>query len=96
MIYHDGEEHERVDLESIETEAEMIQMMVDKEFRWKPQEQVAMIRQMGAEAKKTEEGGRNERMEEAKRKMEVYRKNKDREKLAREQAEKTKENEGEL
>jgi hypothetical protein len=96
MIYHDGEEHERVDLESIGTEAEMIQMMVDKEFRWKPQEQVAMIRQSGAEAKKTEEEGRNERMEEAKRKMEAYMKKRDREKLAREQAEKTKENEGEL
>jgi hypothetical protein len=87
MIYHDGEQHEKVDLESIETEAEMIQMMIDKEFRWKPQEQVA---------KKTEEGERNERMEEAKRKMEAYMKNRDREKHAREQAEKTTEKEGEL
>ena len=96
MIYHDGEQHEKVDLESIETEVEMIQMMIDKEFRWKPQEQVANIRQMGAEAKKTEEGERNERMEEAKRKMEAYMKNRDREKHAREQAEKTTEKEGEL
>ena len=83
-IYHDGEEYEKVDLQDIETEAEMIQMMIDKEFRWKPQEQVEMIRQVGDETKKREEAERNERMEEAKRKMEAYRRKKAEEKIEKE------------
>mmetsp|Transcript_4781 Transcript_4781/g.11412 ORF Transcript_4781/g.11412 Transcript_4781/m.11412 type:complete len:91 (-) Transcript_4781:193-465(-) len=85
-IFHDGEEFEKVDLESIETEAEMIQMMVDKNFRWKSPELVQMIRQIGREEKQKEEEERNERMEEAKRKMEAFRKKKLEEKLAKEKA----------
>lgn len=95
-IYHDGKENEKVDLQGIETEAEMIQMMIDKEFRLKTQEQVANIRQVGAEAKKREGEERNDRMEEAKRKMETYRKKKIKDKYAREQAEKTRGAEREL
>lgn len=95
-VYHDGVEHEEVDLQDIETEAEMIQMMIDKEFRWKPNEQVANIRQVGAEAKKREEEERNDRMEEQKLRMEVYMQNKAKERQAREQAEKIEGNGGEL
>ncbi len=86
-IFHDGQEIEQVDLESIETEAEMMQMMVDKNFRRKPQELVGLIRKMGMEEKKKEDAERNERMEEAKRKMEAFRKKNLEEKLAREKAE---------
>lgn len=89
-IYHDGEEHEKVDLQGIETEAEMNQMMIDKNFRWKPQDQVEQIRKIGKETKEREESERNERMEEAKRKMEAYMKKREEEKA------KAKANEGEL
>mmetsp|Transcript_5145 Transcript_5145/g.13091 ORF Transcript_5145/g.13091 Transcript_5145/m.13091 type:complete len:114 (-) Transcript_5145:1152-1493(-) len=94
-IYHDGEVHENVDLQDIETEAEMIQMMIDKKFRWKPPDQVAIIRDLGAKAKVQDEEERNERMEEMKQRMEAYRKKKAEEKLAQEQAERTK-SDGEL
>ena len=85
-IFHDGEEFEKVDLESIESEAEMIQMMVDKNFHWKSPELVQMIRQIGREEKQKEEEERNERIEEAKRKMEAFRQKKLEEKLAKEKA----------
>jgi len=75
-IYHDGEEYEKVDLQDIPTEAEMIQLMHNKGFQLKPEEEVASIRQIGAEAKGREEGERNDRMEEMKRRMEAYRANK--------------------
>ena len=88
-IYHDGEVHETVDLQDIETEAEMIQMMIDKQFQWKPQDQVAMIREIGAKAKAREDDERNDRMEEMKQRLEAYRKKKAEDKHAREQAEKT-------
>lgn len=83
-IYHDGEEHEKVDIEGIETEAEMIQMMIDKEFRWKSPEQVATIRRIGAEAKEKEESERDDRMAEAMRKVEEFRRKRDAKKKARE------------
>lgn len=75
-IYHDGEVLENVDLQSIETEAEMIQTMIDKGFRMKPEDQVVSIRHIGKEAQKREENERNDRMEEQKRRMEEYMKNK--------------------
>ena len=75
-IFHDGEEREKMDLQGIETEAEMIQMMIDKGFRMKPEEEVARIRQAGGEAQKREAEERNERMEEQRRRMESLMQNK--------------------
>lgn len=75
-IYHDGEEHETVDLQEIETEAEMIQMMIGKGFRLKSEEEVAQIRQIGVDARRKEENERTERMEEQKRRLEEYMKQK--------------------
>ena len=88
-IYHDGEEHEQVDLQDIETEAEMIQMMIAKNFRWKPEDEVAIIREVGAKAKVRDEEERNERMEEMKQRMEAYRKKKAEETQTRERVEGT-------
>lgn len=73
-IYHDGEEHEKVDLEAFESEAEMVQMMLDKGFISKSEEEVRLIRKTGAESRVREQDERNERMEDAKRRMEAYRK----------------------
>ena len=94
-IYHDGEEHETVDLQDIETEDEMIQMMIDKQFRLKPQDQVAMIREIGAKAKAKEDKERSEEMEEFKKRVEEFRKKKMEEQRAREQTKKTR-GDGEL
>jgi len=73
-IYHDGVEHEKVDLEQFETESEMVQMMLEKGFVMKPDEEVSQIRKYGVEARKKEEDERKERMLEAKRRMEAYQK----------------------
>jgi len=83
-----GNEHETetVDLQGIETEAEMARILLDKGFRWKPEEEVARIRSIGAAARAREEGERNERMEESKRRMEAWKKARAEERRASEPA----------
>lgn len=66
------QETEMVDLQGIETEAEMSQIMLYKGFRLKPEEELVRIRRIGAEARAKEEDERNERMDESKRRMEAY------------------------
>jgi hypothetical protein len=46
-IYHDGEEHEQVELQSLGTKKEMHQMMLDKGFTLKAEEQIAEMQSRG-------------------------------------------------
>ena len=72
-IFHDGREEETVDLQSIETEEEMVKTMLDKGFLLKDPQEVARIKQIGAEAKVREEGEKMARRAEMERKLEAYR-----------------------
>ena len=54
-IYHDGIEQEKVDLKSLGTQEKMHQMMLDKGFVLKSEEEIAMIKEQGLKHKAAEE-----------------------------------------
>jgi hypothetical protein len=54
-INHDGDEHEQVDLQSIATQDEMHQMMLDKGFVLKSDEEVEAMMTQGVKTKTREE-----------------------------------------
>jgi hypothetical protein len=69
-IHHDGDEHEQVDLQSIKTQDEMHQMMLDKGFVLKSDEELEEITTQGVENKTHEEQESEQLQRETARKRE--------------------------
>jgi hypothetical protein len=59
-IYHDGEEHEQVELQSIGTKKEIHQMMLDKGFTLKSEEEIAEMQARGERQMNFEEKAKTE------------------------------------
>lgn len=74
-IYHDGAEHEQIELQEIKTEVEIHRMMLDKGFLPKSEEEVAMIREVGGAAQKEDRNKRDKRFEKEKQRYERIMKN---------------------
>jgi len=62
-IFWDGAEKEKVQLQTIETEAKMHQMMIQKGFTLKPSEEVDKIRNIGSEARQKDRHQRTKKQE---------------------------------
>jgi hypothetical protein len=69
-IYHDGQQIEEVELQSISTAEEMHQMMIDKGFRLKSDEEVERIKKEGEATLQKELDAKLKRQERARQKME--------------------------
>ena len=76
-IYHDGEEHEQVELQTIPTADEMHALMVEKGFQMKPEEEVTEIKKKAEEQMEQELEARRQREERARQRVEERRKAKE-------------------